>query len=343
MNASSPFRSQLMQQFAANARNQSRPPLALALSGIGGGRQKTTSTGYHDSSSSLASSQRPPALSTIASSCKGNSLTNRSSLLQQHRSFSATTTTSTEAADSSSAVDASSDTTSNRHHHSSHAQKFQQLISSRRTVSNFIPSSLLQTDRQFIHDAITRGVQCAVTAPNHKITEPTTFHRILNPSTASDRLLDIAFETALHRLLEKKLSGEEACRSEATRKREKWDKIPAFVVAIVSGMNDQTTTSDPEHHKELPYVPPASIQQLEDYASACASVQNLLLSLHSEGLGSKWATGPVIRTSAFRELVDCESDDMIVGLIMIGWPKRLPKLRRRRDIDEVLIDVEYDA
>jgi nitroreductase len=168
---------------------------------------------------------------------------------------------------------------------------------------------------------------------------------MLSPSATTERLLDTAYETTLHRLLDNKLSGEEACRSEAMRKKEKWSKIPAFVVATVCGMEDQTfeAASDGGIYTELPYVPPATIRQLEDYASACASIQNLLLSLHSEGLGSKWATGPVIRTRAFRDLVGCTEDDMVVGLIMVGWPKRLPRMRRKREIDDVLRDVEYDA
>lgn len=231
------------------------------------------------------------------------------------------------------------------------AQKFQQLMSSRRTVSNFVsyPKSTSQQqqpsdrDRMFLQNAIKRGVECAVTAPNHKITEPTTFHRILSPSAESERLLDIVYETTYQRLREKQLSGEGACRSEAMRKRGKWAKIPAFVIATVSGMEDHQTSSSnnaKEMYKEQPLVPPTTNEQLEDYASACASIQNLLLSLHAEDLGCKWATGPIIRTSAFRDLIGCEKNDMIVGLIMIGWTKRLPKMRRRREIeDDVLRDV----
>ncbi len=99
---------------------------------------------------------------------------------------------------------------------------------------------------------------------------------------------------------------------------------------------------DGDIFKELPHVAPRTVRQLEDYAAACASIQNLLLSLHSEGLGSKWATGPVIRTRAFRDLIGCEEDDMVVGLIMVGWPKRVPRMpRRRRDLEgDILKDVE---
>lgn len=230
------------------------------------------------------------------------------------------------------------------------ANKFQHFISSRRTVSNFmLPQQDKSPGEQFLQEAISRGVQCAATAPNHKITEPTTFHRILTPSVASTRLSDIAYKVTFQRLIENKLSGEEACRSEAMRKREKWSNIPAFVAVTVSGMEDQTLSDTSPYgqdpYKELPYVLPATIRQLEDYASACASIQNLLLSLHSEGLGAKWATGPVINTNAFRELIQCGKNDMVAGLIMIGWPKQqLPRMRRRRGLEgDLLKDVDIDA
>jgi len=131
------------------------------------------------------------------------------------------------------------------------------------------------------------------------------------------------------------------------RKRDKWSTIPAFLVATVGGMEDQyqqdleEEEEEPSPYQELPFIAPLTIQQLEDYASSCASIQNLLLSLHSEGLASKWATGPIIRTHALRNLIGCKKDDMIVGLIMIGWPKRVPRMpRRRRELEgDVLKDV----
>eukprot|EP00571_Detonula_confervacea_P006699 CAMPEP_0172331916 /NCGR_PEP_ID=MMETSP1058-20130122/62171_1 /TAXON_ID=83371 /ORGANISM="Detonula confervacea, Strain CCMP 353" /LENGTH=319 /DNA_ID=CAMNT_0013049193 /DNA_START=57 /DNA_END=1016 /DNA_ORIENTATION=- len=318
-----------MQQFAANARTQSRPPIALfSLSGANSSSDRGEQTYRRASQHASISHRRPPTLSTISS---GH--------LQQQRS-SSVVNSSLDEGDSSAASATPSEATQ------SSAQKFQHLIASRRTVANFVlhPPSQQLSNRQFLQDAILRGVECAVTAPNHKITEPTTFHRIVTPSAASERLLDIAYEVTLQRLLDNKLSGEEACRSEAARKREKWGSIPAFVVATVSGMGDQSSgASEEDSYKELPYAPPTTIRQMEDYASACASIQNLLLSLHSEGLGSKWATGPVIRTPAFRDLIGCEQKDMVVGLIMVGWPKRLPRMRRRRELEgDVLRDIDYD-
>jgi nitroreductase len=96
-------------------------------------------------------------------------------------------------------------------------------------------------------------------------------------------------------------------------------------------------------YEDLPYVPLANELEMENYAAACAAVQNVLLSLHSEQIASKWVTGPVIRTRAFRELVGAEPTDRVVGLIMVGQPvdsKRVRGFRRRRALDgDVLIDI----
>lgn len=35
----------------------------------------------------------------------------------------------------------------------------------------------------------------------------------------------------------------------------------------------------------------------EDYAACCCAVQNLCLSLHSQGLGTKWTTGELLYKS----------------------------------------------
>ncbi len=95
-------------------------------------------------------------------------------------------------------------------------------------------------------------------------------------------------------------------------------------------------------YDNIPLRPPQTEKQLEDYASACASIQNILLSLHSEEWGSKWASGPIIRCRALRHLVGCKEDDAIAGLIMIGKPKLIgtPKpWRRRRDLSDVMKDL----
>jgi nitroreductase len=97
--------------------------------------------------------------------------------------------------------------------------------------------------------------------------------------------------------------------------------------------------------------PPTTISQ---YAAACAAIQNVLLSLHAHGVGSKWATGSVIRTCAFRQLVNAQPTDRIAALIMVGGLNsastyytssmeeqltHIRRSRRRKVVDDLLTDL----
>ena len=325
-----------MQQFYSAAKNQSRPPLVFASTF---GSKTGNDEGSNRRQLHRKSTTSPSILTSLHARDLSHPISSSSSRSLREASYEGKS--------------ASNDEATQQHYEvyepPRSAQSLQQMICSRRTVSNFLhhPPNLpveIGIQSHMLSDAIKRGVECASTAPNHKTSEPTTFHRILSPSTASERLLDIHYEVTYQRLLLNKLSGIEACRNEAMRKREKWSKIPAFIVATVGGMEDQFKDNNDEHqspYTELPFTAPQTIEQLEDYASSCASVQNFLLSLHSEGIASKWATGTITRTHALRNLIGCKKDDMIVGLIMIGWAKRVPRMpRQRRELEgDILKDV----
>jgi len=216
-----PFRSHLLQHVQ---RNTSRPPIALFSFSTNTNEQRYN----HQQNTSHVSTNRPPSLSTISSSKPASVSTITIPRLDHKRQ-------------SSSVASSSPNEDKEIPSISTNAHQFQQMIITRRTTANFHPVTQEPSDKELLCNAITRGVECAASggAPNHKITEPTTFHRILSPSKVSQRLCDIAYEVTLQSLLDKQLSGIEACKSEAARKREKWESIPAFVVATVQGMQSQ--------------------------------------------------------------------------------------------------------
>ena len=369
------FRSHLMQQFAAAARQQSRPPLALApLYGDTASSQRrrrattaSPSPPRHGPSTTTAIPPPPTAAGlspryTVQVSPRhspaGNSTSSRSregerGALGFTRSLSSLTATSLAAAAAEEEGEATA--TNNNNDESIPAppsipklqQSFQNLLKTRRTVSNLVqhPESSAH-----LNAAISRAVQCAVEAPNHKRTEPYTFTRLIAPSAATEALADVCYNVSVRRMREKQKGSEKTLLAEAERKRDRWRNIPAFLVAAVGGMPDQVPSdSHPTHQKErseymyaeLPLVPPQTELQLENYAATCAATQNVLLSLHAEELGSKWATGPVIRTKAFRDVVQLRNDELVVGLIMLGVPKRVPRSprRRRKLMGDVLKDL----
>jgi nitroreductase len=216
-------------------------------------------------------------------------------------------------------------------------------------------ASVDSTKRVFWTDALDRAVMCGYAAPNHRRTEPFTFRRLLSPSSKTRDLADIAYQVQVRKLRLQRQRKEQEEQSEeclahlsgrakegsgsattqadaddaksAQRKHDKWNQIPAFLVATVKapslihgGGNDPSELLPPFLYEPIEYKPPATIRELEDYASCCAAVQNVLLSLHSEGLASKWATGDVIRTPAFRHLLEIAEDDRVVALIQVGHP-----------------------
>jgi nitroreductase len=242
----------------------------------------------------------------------------------------------------------------------------QNMLQTRRTSSNFAPRLLsssasanagqeqaeMQTktqEHQYWMGALERAVVCGYTAPNHKRTEPFTFKRMVGPSESTERLADIAYHVSLREQkqnIHKTGASPEQIEEKALKKRNKWSSIPAFLVTM---LKSETIVADPDvvesmdAYGQLPYSAPANERELEDYAAASTAVQNVLLSLHAEQIASKWATGPVILTPAFRELVQASPHDRIVSLVMIGHQdesKRVYPRRTRRALHgDVLVDL----
>lgn len=205
------------------------------------------------------------------------------------------------------------------------ATAFQSILLNRRTATRLKPvkGANPQQEQQKLILALDRAVKCAQMAPNHKHTEPFSFRRFLAGSRTAQKLADISYHVTL---------GKTNSPPNAESKRQKWLEIPGFLVALVhqnqKALEDTSSTED--LYRALPYRPPETERQLEDYASACAAIQNVLLSLHAEGIGSKWATGPVIETLAFRNLIEASPTDRIAGLIMVGGTTEFENVREEQ-------------
>jgi hypothetical protein len=139
---------------------------------------------------------------------------------------------------------------------SSTASSFQSLISSRRTISRFMP---LKRD---LKPALSRAIGCAQSAPNHKRTEPFTFKRLLSESIIEE-LSEIAYQVTFQRRLAKDPEG---AQHFAERKKVKWaTQVPAYIVTLVENQPDQEPeANDCGPYGELPFVPPRTERQLED-------------------------------------------------------------------------------
>ncbi len=67
----------------------------------------------------------------------------------------------------------------------------------------------------------------------------------------------------------------------------------------------------------------------EDYAACSCAIQNLSISLSSEGVFTKWSTGKVTSLSETYEATNIDPNhEEIIGFIWIGYGKILPEISR---------------
>jgi len=92
-------------------------------------------------------------------------------------------------------------------------------------------------------------------------------------------------------------------RLEATREKleHNVDKASHLIIAVMK-------------RGENPKIP-----QLEEVAAASASIQNILLGATAAGIASFWSSGGMTHTHALKEYLHLAADDIIMGLIYLGY------------------------
>jgi nitroreductase len=170
--------------------------------------------------------------------------------------------------------------------------------------------------RRFRPDPVPRAtieqlLECAVRAPNHKLTEPWRFAVLTGEARAQ-----FAEIRARHRLKRwtdpaspEAVAGGEKVRREALQ-------TPAFIVVMTAASPDEITRE-------------------EDYAAAMMAIANLMISAEALGLGTYMRTGGIMREPALAELVGLPEGFRIVGVLSLGFPAEPEPPRRRKPIGEV--------
>jgi hypothetical protein len=171
-------------------------------------------------------------------------------------------------------------------------------------------------DRRTVHqfdetpisdDVLRRAVQCAISAPNRSGSEPWRFIQV-GPSTV-EKIAQ----------LNRDIKGEEGSFS-------RWVKIPGWCVVT---------------HRRSPDNEEA---ELEKFKSTCCAVENFMLSMWSEGVGTKWTAGPVQQTPEFAKLcgIDLETEE-VTGVIWYGFASgglmNVAPKQRKKGMDDVLFSV----
>ena len=175
----------------------------------------------------------------------------------------------------------------------------------RRTVNNFDPSRTVDPE------IVQKAVEAAIYAPCHKMTEPWRFIHLGTQTIEAIAKLNAA-------------SIAQKDPAKAKKKQKRWQAIPGWcVVTCVKSPSD-------------------AVQEREDYAATACAIQNFMLSLWSQGIGTKWTSGPITRTKEFADLcgIDLTTAD-VVGCIWYGYAvgedglQSMPAPKRRLGLEEV--------
>ena len=179
----------------------------------------------------------------------------------------------------------------------------QETILQRRTVHDY-------TRQPLPEGALERALECALRAPNHKLTNPWRFTRLGPKARQALTLLALDLK----------------CPDRANPKRvetirAKFTNPPELVV-----VSQLRNPQDP-------------LRQKEDYAAVACAIQNISLSLWSEGVGSKWSSGGVTRHERTRALAQIPEEEEVVGFVWMGYPEKVPN-PPRAPLSAVLKQVE---
>lgn len=173
-------------------------------------------------------------------------------------------------------------------------------------------------ERRTVHDyldaplpagALERAFEAALSAPNHRMTEPWRFSRV-GPVTREELCrISIALK-----------AGGEPPRAEVVESTRRKMLKPAELIVVSRVRCDDATT------------------EREDYAAVACAIQNFSLSLWAEGIGSKWSTGAVTCTAASYDALKIDSAaEEIVGFVWVGMPaKEKPKVPRKLSTHDVV-------
>jgi nitroreductase len=175
-------------------------------------------------------------------------------------------------------------------------------IFGRRSIKRF-------TTREVSRGEIEELIAAAVTAPNHRMTQPWTFY-VLGPKARE------AYGAALGQRKAAKLADPDAAREVAAKVTAEHRDLPAMIAVAVR------ISDDPEVREE-------------DYAAAFMGIENLLLAAHAMGLGTHVKSGAVMDDPAARGAVGVREGERIVATIHLGEPGAPPPERPRKAASEV--------
>ncbi len=179
-----------------------------------------------------------------------------------------------------------------------------EAIQRRTSVRRFRPDPIAQETIELLLD-------CAVRAPNHKLTEPWRFAVLTGDAVG--RFAEIRGRSRLKRFDDP--DAPEA-RAAADKMRRETLETPAVIVVICAVSPDERTRE-------------------EDYAATMMATANLMIAAESLGLGTYLRTGGLMNETDLTGMVDLDHGFRVAGVVLLGYPADIEVPKRRRPAGEL--------
>jgi nitroreductase len=172
-----------------------------------------------------------------------------------------------------------------------------EALHGRRSIREF-------TSREVTREEIETLLAAAVTAPNHRLTQPWRFY-VLGPQARR------AYGLALGNRKAKKI--EDAAAADAMRNKvaDEHAALPLMIaVGVVQDANPEISD--------------------ENVGATMMAVQNILLAAVTLGLGTHIKTGAIMNDPAVREALGVPDEQRIIAVLNVGEPAKVPPAKERK-------------